>query len=444
MPYFQKSISASYEYERRVKEEMPSPHVPREVARLVFSHAEGPYLFDLDGNQYIDLDNGKGAVLLGHNDPDVRHSLMEHLEMKRTVATGRNDIIRQLATKISQDVGEDIAVAFFRTGTSAVRAATHLARLWTGKPLLLSAGYHGWDPMWQLNSDLFEPNTCGVINFYFIPELLQELLSRYKDQVAAIVISPDHVYLDDNYFRQLFEECHRWPGVLIIDDQVKQGYRYKPGSSLSNYGLQADITVFSKALSNGSDLSCVCGNRTIMDMARHFVYTSYFDILPITAALTTLEKLTRINAQEYIKKTANGFLHQFRCLLKDSSLPIEIAGDGNLFRLVFATNELEAAFYAEAVINGIIFHEWDNQCPSAALTPEVYGVLLKRLQCTLEVILRDFAYLRGTPISDEARWRAAWNQMDGFSNLNLPLDLRLNFIKQCIIEEIDQYPIRSF
>ena len=143
-----------------------------EKHRICFDRAEGGYLYDSNGKRYIDMINGKGAVMLGHNDEDVNRAIISSVEQKNNIHTGPTQVITELSDILLRDCKlKDAKVTYFTTGTSACRAAVTLAQKYTGKHTIISAGYHGWDAMWESAKSFMKENDYGVVEFYFIPEI---------------------------------------------------------------------------------------------------------------------------------------------------------------------------------------------------------------------------------------------------------------------------------
>ncbi|MEC0244352.1 aminotransferase class III-fold pyridoxal phosphate-dependent enzyme [Paenibacillus chitinolyticus] len=408
-----------------------SPVDPFRKERVMFSRGSGAYLFDYDGGNYIDLMNGKGSIILGHNDPSVNAALRNFLEQDREVVTGPSKPIIDLAERIKKDSAlPDAKVSFYTTGTAACRAAVYAARDYSGKKIVLSSGYHGWDPMWRQQGPLLEPNEDGVIEFYFIPELLERALTAHKDQVALVIFSPDYTYLSASTMERILGIC-RAHGVLVCCDDVKQGYRHRQGSSLELVTTEkADMYVFSKGLSNGHRISCVVSSDEIMAETKEHTYTAYYQMLPILSSLETLKKMESGKGYDLIRSYGQTLTGNLKELFVQSSLPIEVNGS-SIFQLVFGDEELEEAFYREAFIQGLILFEGDNQSLSLCMDKDVQVDLIRRFANVTDVLSEQFKHLRGKEVTTEQTFRTAWNMIDGASDL-LPYEKQLKLLDNLI------------
>ncbi|MEK5521659.1 aminotransferase class III-fold pyridoxal phosphate-dependent enzyme [Heyndrickxia sp. FSL W8-0423] len=392
-----------------------SPLDPYKDEKIIFQKGDGAYIWDINGKRYVDFINGKGSILLGHNDSDINQLLIESISNKSSTVTGPHQYIVALSEIILRDLKRDhYKIAYFSTGTEAVKASVNMVRMASKKSIILSSGYHGWDPLWYHDNGPHELNKNDILDVFFVPDLLKRAITNNKGNIAAFVISPDYVYLSEKTYNELFSIC-REHEIYIICDDVKQGYRYRSGNSLEMVGERADLYVFAKGLSNGNRLSCVVGPEQVMEFSRDFTYTSYYELLPYISALGTLKKMRNQNGYMQIRNIGATFLNNLREILKNSPIDMNVNGNGNLFQFVFPNDEIEEKFYRLCLLNGLLFFNGDNQCPNLAITNEVYDFVLKVITQVIEQLSSN--YNTGSfSINDERRFISAWRQMDGASD----------------------------
>ncbi|SEN01901.1 glutamate-1-semialdehyde 2,1-aminomutase [Pseudomonas sp. ok272] len=408
------------------------PHIVTDIytaqPRLRAVSSSGATVTLSDGKQYIDLMNGKGSVTLGHHHPVVNSAITRHLHSRLASATCWSDLHEMLSNRIIDDIGMDEArLALFSTGTEACRAAVQVARQFTGRHIIVSAGYHGWGDYWTSSDYLLEANASGVIDFYFVPELLEQVLEQHRGQTAMVILSPDYVHLQPNTLCRL-AQIARHEGVLLCCDDVKQGYRSVCGSQFSGrVGFHADLYTFAKGLANGHRLSCLMGRPDVMAAAKEFTYTGYFDTIPIVAALATLDYMDSHDGYQRLVQCGATLASEMRNIVQRRELPIEIYGDGPLLQIVGATEALDQALYANCAIAGLLLYEGDNQAISLA-TGEVLDELLERFEKGLTATSQRFG--RGDPasISPQRRFQAAFHMMDGASDV-VPVEEAIRWIK---------------
>ncbi|MCC9738419.1 aminotransferase class III-fold pyridoxal phosphate-dependent enzyme [Streptomyces sp. MNU89] len=361
---------------------------------------------DESGFRWIDFDNARGSILLGHGDPGVAEAVARAATGADGTATGWSPRIDAVLTRLHTLCGGD-AVGLFRSGTAAVRAAALAVREATGRHLLLSAGYHGYDPMWYPSGAPLRPNADGVVDFFFDLGLLEELLAA-PDRAAAVVVSPDHMHLSHGWYRELRRLCSA-AGAVLIADEVKVGLRYGPGLSTSGL-ITPDVWVVAKGMANGHAVSAVGGPRALLRPLKEVSFTSFFEPTILAAADTVLDRVATGEPQRAVREAGDRFLRHARKALEDAALPVEIAGDGTFFQFVPASEQLEAAFYEAANAEGLLFYTGDNQSVSAAFDD---AVLTDAEQRFTRVCDRLSAYAGAEPVDEAARYRVAWNVMDG-------------------------------
>lgn len=385
--------------------------------RICFERAEGTCLYDSNGKRYIDLVNGKGAVLLGHNDEDVNHSIISSVEYNKNIHTGPSEVITELSKIILRDCKlNDGKISYFTTGTSACRAAVTLAQKYTGKRTVLSAGYHGWDAMWEPVKVFLKKNDYGVVDFYFIPELLEKCIEKYSD-IALIIIAPDYVYLKKETLLRIVKLA-KDNGILLCCDDVKQGYRYQKGSSLELLtDEKADLYTFSKGLANGNRISCLVGRSEIMDLSQNYTFTSYYNMLPYFAALATLKKMERINGYDKLNVIGKKLSEATNSIFAQYELPIRILGNGPMLQFVCGNDEIEERFYQYAVDNGLLLFVRDNQAMSCAISDEIISEICEKFHTICKQLCLEFPQYIKCGISSERIFMTAWEMIDGAADI---------------------------
>lgn len=238
---------------------------------LVIEKAEGAYLWDVDGNKYIDFLQAGGPTILGSNYAPVREKVIELLQTCGPV-TG---LFHEYELKLAQLINKHMpSVEMFRmlgSGTEAVMAALRIARLATGKTKVIKIGgaYHGWSD--QMVYGLHVPGT-GRYEAHGIPKSCtrhtQEVppndihalerklkMNHLKGGTAAVIVEPlgpesgtRPVYKD--YNKQVRELCDKY-GALLIFDEVVTGFRVGLGGAQGYFGVKPDLTIFGKIVAGG-------------------------------------------------------------------------------------------------------------------------------------------------------------------------------------------------
>ncbi len=396
--------------------------------RILFERGEGACLFDTGGARYIDLCNGFGAVTLGYNDPDIEAAVRGSLLNRSYSLQAPTRHVAELGEVLLEDFPRYDAVALFPGGTPALRAVAVMARRATGRRLILSAGYHGWDPMWAMGREPFAPNDEGVIDFFFIMEKLDEILEQRHREVAALVVSPDHSYFSADYYRRLGALCARY-GILTVIDDVKCGYRYCVGSSLDDDLIRADLTVVAKGIANGARIAAILGRSEVLDHVGDACFTSFYDVYPALVATCTLRKVKAQDVPATIRRVGNLFIAGARERIAAASLPIVITGNGNLFQFAFETPALSEAFYRAAARHRLSLFRNDNQCPSFAFTEAICAEALERLEEVLGDLEARSLADTGAAVPPDQIFVAAAQQCDGCME-DADLERKLSWVRE--------------
>ncbi len=189
---------------------------PYQASRPAFVRGEGAYLFTDRGERAIDLVNAFGSVTLGHAHPEVVAAVCA--TASAGVPASGHHLAASVAERIAADTAPDAAVAFFKTGTEAVRSAAVAVRAVRQRPLLVSAGFHGWDDLWAAPTEPFTVTPAGVFDCFYVADALQRFLADRAHEVAAAVISPDYLHIATPRLRRLFEICREYDILTIADD----------------------------------------------------------------------------------------------------------------------------------------------------------------------------------------------------------------------------------
>jgi 4-aminobutyrate aminotransferase/(S)-3-amino-2-methylpropionate transaminase len=297
------------------------PALPPDAAGLVYQSAQGSYVTDVDGNRYVDLAAGFGALLLGHSHPRVVAAIAEQasvlLHALGDVYPSREKI--ELCERLSALLPElECQVIIGQSGADAITAALKTATLYTGRAgwLAMGGSYHGlsYGPLAVTSlrkgySAPFARQLNPHVSFCPYPQseqdrstLLQDLESRLaRGDIAAVIVEPvlgrgGCCVPPDGMMRQLSEVAHRH-GSLVIADEIWTGLG-RTGAWLrsSSEGMSADLITLGKGLGGGLPISACLGSREVMaawQQPAETVHTSTFAGSPLAsrAALVTLDVL---------------------------------------------------------------------------------------------------------------------------------------------------------
>jgi len=259
---------------------------------LFIARGEGAYIYDVDGNRYVDWMMAYGALPLGHAHPRVVEAI-EEAAATGTLFAAATEAEVEVAEMIQRIVPSAERVRFANTGTEAAMAAIRLARGYTGRPKFIKfeGHYHGWYDDFLVNVHPKPPVSLGhrhdpikiaessglnrhaLEDTIVVPwndlEALERAIETHRGQIAAVitegimanmgVIPPEPGYLHG------LRELTREHGILLILDETVTGFRIAPGGCQEYYGIVPDISTFGKALGTGLPVAALVGRAEIMD-----------------------------------------------------------------------------------------------------------------------------------------------------------------------------------
>lgn len=333
----------------------------------VIAHAEGAWMTDVSGNRYVDLTGADASVILGYRHPAVVEAIVRQIRDFGTAFASTLSVPRvELAERLCERYECAEKVVFHKTGSEGTAMAVRLARAATGRELILSCGYHGWHE-WQLASESFGyEQTTGVVGFGYNEKALSRMLAAFGDEVAGVLVSPELLYFDVDFYRRMAAECARY-GVPFMMDEVYTGFR--AGSrGVHGLGVPADVVVVSKGLANGHSLAAVMGRRDIIDAydvsGIQGTYTR--EVPPMAAALAVLDVLDTPGVYERAEAMGRRLADGMRDVLVGAGIPNWVGGPALMFDVVLPDDDLGVEIYRAAHEFGVYFEDSGTQLVTTA------------------------------------------------------------------------------
>jgi glutamate-1-semialdehyde 2,1-aminomutase len=353
--------------------------LPRRVEpELAFERAEGAYLWDADGNRYLDYHAAFAPAVLGHNDQHVNAAVEEVLKGGLSLCgSGTNDLEGHLAELMCTNIEVCEMAQILNTGTEATMAAIRLARGATGRDhvIVMQGGFNGSHndvacnvltpldvigPRVSPGEYKYVPLGCGVplahqqlvhiVNFNDLESVLY-VCERYP--VAALITEPilQNVGIlkpQPGYLQGLRDLADKY-GFILIFDEVKTGFRYDIGGYSKIGGVRPDLAVFAKAMANGFPISALVGRRDLMQQIadpnparRPFVAGTYnAHPISVAAAIGTIERLLDDQGEIYRKLERLGRRVQagIESILLSHGITGVVARQGSAFCIYFMDHE---------------------------------------------------------------------------------------------------------
>lgn len=281
-----------------------------------FSKAKGAYLYDVDGNSYIDFCMSFGPLVLGHKDSDVERELVLSLEKGWTYGACEPYSL-ELAKFLVEKISFIDQIRFVNSGTEAVMTAIRLARGATGRNKIIKFNgcYHGHTDAMLIKAGsglagTSEASSKGITPGVATDTLILELgdlegvaacFKQYKNEIAAIIVEPlpanNGLLVQDNEFLMGLRELTKENNSLLIFDEVISGFRVGLGGMSEHLGITPDIVTYGKVIGGGLPVGAVAGPKNIMEHLAPVgeVYqagTLSANPLAMVGGLATLKKLT--------------------------------------------------------------------------------------------------------------------------------------------------------
>ncbi len=265
------------------------------VAPKYLARGKGAHVWDVDGNEFIDMTMAVGPVVLGYGHPSVDRAIVEQLERGITFSL-MHPLEVEVAELVRRVVPGADAVRFSKTGCDVTSAAVRLARAYTGRDKVLCCGYHGWHD-WYVGTTPRRagvPNATKALTEVFPYNDVFSVVEALDEQVACVILEPMIFEApDSDYLRVLKRVCEA-AGALLIFDEMWTGFRVALGGAQQHFDVVADLACFSKAVANGMPLSLLTGRADVMRLLEEdvFFFTTFGgEALSLAAAKATIEDL---------------------------------------------------------------------------------------------------------------------------------------------------------
>jgi len=336
---------------------------------LIITRGEGAYIWDPDGNKYIDYRLGFGPVILGHGYPEVVDKVVAAIR-EGTIFAWLTPGEIELAERIVRICSVD-KVRLTNTGTEATMHALRIARAHTGREKFIKfeGQYHGMSDYYLFSTASSHAGSLGnrrspiphqvssgiprhIADYVFtLPfndfERLEETVEANWGQLAAIVVEPllgnsAGILPKPGFLEKIRELCDRY-GIVLIMDEVKTGFRIALGGAQAYFGVRADLVTYAKALGNGFPIAAIAGKDEVMmtiepgSVAHGGTYTG--NVVGVSAALATLDILENQPILQSIASYGKVLMEGIDRILTEAGIPHHMTGVPAIFGFVLGTDE---------------------------------------------------------------------------------------------------------
>ncbi len=348
---------------------------------IVTVRSKGSKLWDVDGNEYVDMVNGFGPILFGHNTDFVNRAIEE--QMKLGYETGpQSPLAGKVAKLIAEMTGTD-RVTFCNTGSEAVVAALRVARTITGrnKIVIFAGAYHG---MFDEVVVKGVPSASGPRSLPVAPGIPREMVANvtvldygtpealayidsHANELAAVLVEPvqsRHPGLRPIDFLKRVRQITEQSGTALIFDEVVTGFRVHPGGCQALFGIKADLATYGKVLGGGLPVGILAGKAAFMDALDGGMWNYGDDSYPETgvtfyagtfvrhplalaAVWAVLNYLKDAGPQFYsrLEATTSGMVSELNRFLAERGLPLQVASFGSVACFTFPAEYKYASLF---------------------------------------------------------------------------------------------------
>ncbi len=350
---------------------------------VVIARGEGPYLYDVDGNRYVDYVCSWGALILGHAHPAVVEAVRLAAERGTSYGTP-TEAEADLAQLIVEAVPSVESVRFVNSGSEATMSALRLARAFTNRNKIVKfeGSYHGHADGLLVRAGsgvatLGLPDSPGVpasyaqetlVARYNDVESVERLFERHAGEIAAIIVEPVAgnmgVVAPQPGFLESLREITRREGALLVFDEVITGFRVAYGGAQSLFGVAPDLTCLGKIIGGGLPVGAYGGRRDIMEMLAPLgpVYqagTLSGNPLAMAAGLATLRELRAPGFYERLETPSAKLVEGVGRAAARAGVPLRLNRVGSMRTPFFVdapVTDYESARRADTVRYARFFH----------------------------------------------------------------------------------------
>lgn len=312
-----------------------------------YSRAKGCEVWDLDGNHYYDFSiMGVGANVLGYAYDAVDNAAKEAIDNGSMCTLNAPEEV-SLAEKLLELHQWADMVRYAKAGGEAMAVAARIARASTKKDIILVCGYHGWhdwylaanlekgDPLAEVHLKGLEPlgvprglAGTNLIFHYNNLEEFQSLVDNHRGQIAAVIMEPVRNSLPENDFLKEIRKVTEKEKIVLIFDEITAAFRLCPGGSHLKLGVNPDVAVFAKAMSNGYPIAAIIGKRDVMEAAQDTFISSTFwtERIGLAAAEAAIDCYIKNQVDVHQERVGKLIQQRWKELALEAGVQIQVGG----------------------------------------------------------------------------------------------------------------------
>ncbi|KKQ18165.1 MAG: Aminotransferase class-III [Berkelbacteria bacterium GW2011_GWA1_36_9] len=390
------------------------------VSPIFLQKGKGAYVWDVDGNKYLDFVMALGPITLGYDYPAVTSAVTTQLH-EGTIFTLPHPKETELAELLVDIIPCAEMVRFGKNGADATSAAIRAARAYTGRNHFAYCGYHGYQDWFAVTTQRNKGIPKILKQFAHTFEFnnlksLADIFAKNPKKISAVIMEIPGQEPADNFLQDVID-LTRKNGAVFILDEIVTGFRYALGGAQEYYKIKPDLACFGKGMANGLPISAVVGKKEIMREFGEVFFSTTFggDTLALAASTATIGELKKKKAIEHFWKLGLYWKDSFNKMAKEIGVSASVGGHGPRTHFEFRDEDgkesliLKSLFLQETVKRGIlfggpIFISLSHKKSDIDKTLSVCETALKIIKKAMES-KNTKKYLKGEPIGEVFRKR---------------------------------------
>lgn len=388
---------------------------------LFVKEAKDAYLYDIDGNRFIDFCMSWGVFILGHNQAAVSNAAVEAV-MRGSSYGIATEAETHLAEKVQEAFPSMEKLRFVNSGTEATMSAIRVARGYTGRDILIKfeGNYHGHADHLLVAAgsgvaNISNASSAGVpegftrytaVLPYNDVKALEDYFAAHGEEVAALILEPVAcnmgVVAPTQEFIEATRRLTKQYGAVLIFDEVITGFRLAYGGAQQRFGIRPDMTTVGKIVGGGFPAAAFGGRKEIMDMLApegpvYQAGTLSGNPVAMAAGYATLSRLSEPGFYEVLEQKSNEFYERLLPIIEGTN--ISLNREGSMFTLFFnpknpqnfkdtkqSDQERFARYFNRMLERGIYVSpsQFEGNFISACHTPEILDYVLKSIAESIE------------------------------------------------------------
>jgi glutamate-1-semialdehyde aminotransferase len=347
----------------------PSQYVNGAAPKYLL-RGKGSHVWDVDGNEFIDLSMAIGPLSLGYAYEAVDRAIRDQLENGITFSM-MHPLEVEVAELIRAAVPNAEMLRYSKTGAYVTSAAVRLARAFTGRDKVICCGYHGWHDWYISTTDRSRgvPRSVANLTCTFDYNDMASVADVLDKDTACAILEPMIFEEPRNGFLHELRAACRKNGTLLIFDEMWTGFRFALGGAQERFGVQADLMCYSKAIANGMPLAVLAGRGDVMRLLERdvFFFTTFGgEALSLAAAKATIGALRDLRVPDYLARQGDRLRDGYNELARNLGIAYTTAvGAGSRSLVTFDAKaadplEMKSLVQQEMFGRGILWSGFHN------------------------------------------------------------------------------------